>query len=161
MIILKRLLCIFLFLCTLTLYSCNRTKESEESFVRSGIYCVELEGTDIEFTAVLNGEYQEYTFTSPETIAGLKAVSYDGVSFEVDYKGIKQSFFSKAIECATDFSAATELLETTGSVKGEKIQANAEGLKAEGCIYQGQLSSLKFSDTTDTRIYNIKSEATE
>ncbi len=161
MITLKRFLCFILILASLTLCACKKPIENEENFVRKGVYCVNLEGTDIVFSAVLDGKYQEYTFTAPETVAGLKVTSYDSVSFELDYKGIKQNCYSEAIECATDFSAATEFLETAGSIAGKKIQADAEGLKAEGYISNGRLSSLKFSDVTDTRIYIIKSEATE
>ena len=157
---LKRLSVLILVVFSFLLCSCNKATNAELDFVRKGIYTVQLEGTELTFSAVLDGEYQEYCFTAPSTVAGLKAISYDGVSFELDYQGIKQNAHSQAIKCATDFSAATELLDQAGAVNGNTTTANADGLKAKGVFENKRLTKLEFYDGKDTRIYKITTEAT-
>lgn len=157
---LKRLLIATVFICTFLLFGCTNSNETAEKFARKGIYSVYLEETDISFTAVFDGEYQEYSFTSPSTLTGLKAVSYNGVDYELSYENIKQNTYSAALKCATDFSAATELLESSGTANGETILASIDGITAKGFLQSGKLSKLEFCDGKDKRTYKIKTEAT-
>ncbi len=155
----RRLLYLFLVICTaLCFFSCEKAEEA--NFVCKGIYTVQLVDSEICFRAVLDEEYQEYVFTEPEAIAGLKAVSYDGVDFELDYKGIKQNVYSFALKSATDFSAATELLQKAGVKNGDRVSAFVDGLSAEGITKNGKLTELSFTDGRNKRNYIIVTEAT-
>lgn len=160
MISLKRTVALFTTLVLLlVLVACNR--DSLTGFEKSGIYEVSLENEGVAFTATLDGVYEEYIFTAPTSIAGLKVTSYDGVSYAIEYKGIAFESSSIAAKAATDFGAALTLLEEAGKQHNGKIYASADSLSAEGLISLGCLTSVTYSDSRDVRMYKIVTEAKE
>lgn len=160
MIFLKRLVALIsTFVLLLVLVACNR--ESLGEFSKRGIYHVRLEDSEIAFTARIDGVFEEYVFTAPPSVAGLKVTSYDGVGYTLEYGGIAFESNSMAVKAATDFGAAMTLLEDAGKQSNGRIYASTDGVTAEGLISLGKLTSLAYSDGRDARNYNIVTEAKE
>lgn len=156
---LKRL-ALLLTLLTIIIFVCGCSRENGFKIPQKGIYTVSIEDSEIEFRATLDESFQEYIFTSPSTVCGMKATSYDGVNFTLELNGIKQEIFSNALQTVTDFSSAIELLRSCGQTKRNEIKANTDYVTASGKIKNGEIVKISFSDEKNTRIYKIKTEAT-
>ncbi len=150
----------FVMLLMMLLGLCGCTDTADFKFVKKGEYKVITEDGDISFIAVLDGNYEKYTFTSPKTVYGLTATTYDGVNYTLNFDGIEKECFSEAIKVATDFSAAAELLELNGKVNKNRLCACVDGQKAEAVIGKSSVTEIDFTDGKDTRNYKIITEAT-
>lgn len=139
-------------------FACS--KQTDLKFTRNGTYKVSVIDTPIEFTVVLNGDYEEYTFTSPPTVSGLKAITYDGVNYSLSFNGIESNAYSSAIKVATDFSAATSLLEKVGTFDGDTFTATIDSQTAKATTNKKTMDSVYYSNGTNTRNYKIITEAT-
>lgn len=138
---------------------CSCTGKEQFDFKAKGLYTVALEGSDVEFRAAIDGLCREYTFTAPQSICGLSALTLDGVSYSVKYGELSFEASEIAIKAATDFGAAMEFLESTGEYSGGRIYAEVDGISAEGLFDGKQIVSLAFYDGKNGRNYKITTEA--
>lgn len=155
----KRLF-LLLSLLVIIIFVCGCSSENDFKIPIKGIYTVSIEDSEIEFQATLDECFQEYVFTSPSTVCGMKAVSYDGVNFTLELNGIKQEVFSNALKTVTDFSSSMELLRSCGQTNRNEIKANSDHITATGTIKNDKIVRLSFTEGKNTRVYKIKTEAT-
>lgn len=142
----------------MSLGSCGDAKE--QGFSSNGIYTVCLNDTDISFEARIDGECERYVFISPPTLNGLTATTYDGVNYTLEFNDIQSTATSKAIDAATDFSAALRLLESARTVKKITTSVTIDGLSAYATFDGKGLARLSFYDGNAHRNYTITTEAT-
>lgn len=141
------------------LISACTTTDTGFEISQKGRYAVTEELSGIEFKAVLEGVYAEYSFTKPLSVTGLTAVTADGVGYTLSYGGIKTQLCGASVDIAADFSAALELLRSLGEHKNGVIHAQADALYAEATINENNISEISFYNGKQKRIYKIITEA--
>ena len=153
---------LFAFILGIAVLFCFFGCDEKEDFVfsSSGVYTVQPEDSNIVFKATIDGECKSFEFVSPQSIKGMKVISYDGVSYSVEYGELKFVTDSRAVKAATDFAAALEFLERAGEYSGGRMYASIDGMAAEGLFQDGKICDLAFTDGIKGRNYKIKTEAT-
>ncbi len=151
----KRTFAIFITL-FLILTGCNKGTNKFE-FPLKAKYFVTEEESGVVFEAVFDGEYREYAFISPQTLSGLCVTTNDGVTYNFSYKSMETQLGSNAIEVASDFSAAVELLKTS-KLNKNKFFASADAIYAEGIIENENITAIEFFNGAVKRRYKIKTE---
>lgn len=131
------------------------------SFPDKARFSVEEIESGISFTATIFNDYAEYSFSKPDELYGLTAITDDGVNYKLTYDGVNVSLFGLSIAVARDFAAATELLKSIGKKNGSIVSAEAEGIYAEAVIANGGMKTLCFTSHTAKRKYLIKTEVSE
>lgn len=157
----KRIFTLFIALfIAISMVSCKENKAYTFSFPEKAKYMVTAIDSEIKYTAILDGEYQEYIFISPSTISGLTVKSIDGIDYTIEYNGLTLRSDSKAIEAVANFYAAIELLKTAGSVNGNNVMADIGTAKAIGHINDKEITKISYTNCGVTENYEIKTEAT-
>ncbi len=141
----------------LSFSSCGGKKDFV--FSKTGTYTVTDEETGVAFKAIVGEVQNRIVFTAPPAIEGLSAISNDG-SYTLEYKGMKVTLGSFAVETAEDFFEALELLESAGVYKSGVLSATVDGFNAEAKVKNSRITELCFKNGLRQRKYIITTEAT-
>ncbi len=129
-------------------------------FNKQGTYNVTEEGTGVSFTAIIGEMQNRIIFTAPSAVEGLSAISDGSGGYTLDYKGMKVTLGSFAVETAEGFFEAMELIESAGVYKDGVLTATVDSYNAKGTVKNGCITELYFKGGILQRKYIITTEAT-